>query len=123
MEEGYLVAMHERIHPVFSDAFLEWLDTFPTSDPLNNPQLGTVVEIVLTTEGRLVGLGVVRSSGIRSFDVGVLDSIDGAQPFGSPPDRLVSPDGRVYMRWEFRRDPTLACAVDPHRVRPCRAGE
>jgi hypothetical protein len=34
-----------------------------------------------------------------------------AQPFGTPPKEIVSPDGRVYLHWEFWRDPWYACST------------
>jgi hypothetical protein len=32
-----------------------------------------------------------------------------AAPFGAPPAIIVSPDGNVYIHWEFHRDPFYAC--------------
>jgi hypothetical protein len=88
------------------------LDSLPASDPINNPELSTNLEIVLDPEeGRVVRMGVTKHSGITRFDVAALDSVDRAQPFGTPPREIVSPDGKVYLHWEFHRDPAIACTT------------
>jgi hypothetical protein len=56
-------------------------------------------------------MGVTRASGITAFDVVALNSINRAQPFGKAPDAIVSPDGNVYLHWEFHRDPFDACTT------------
>ncbi len=107
----YLVQIHNRIHPLFAEGFLAQLDGLPASHPLNNETLVTTVEIVVEhEEGRIVRRGVAHFSGITAFDVGALASIDRAAPFGTPPSEIVSPDGNVYLHWEFRRD-GMACST------------
>jgi len=71
----------------------------------------TRLEIVLTREGHLRKMGVVKSSGITAFDIGALDAVDRAQPFGRAPGAIISPDGNVYLHWEFHRDEGLACST------------
>jgi TonB family protein len=112
---AYVNGMHERIHPLFAEEFLESLDTLPPTDPRNEQQLETEVEIVLTWKGRLKTMGVVRSSGVIAFDLAVLDSIDRAQPFGAPPPAFLSPDCNAYLRWTFHRNEVIACATQGTR--------
>jgi hypothetical protein len=45
------------------------------------------------------------------FDVGALESVQRASPYGAPPREIVSPDGNVYLHWEFWRDPNYACST------------
>lgn len=102
---GYLNGIHNRIHPIFADSFLGSLDGLPASHPMNNEQLSTEVEIILDQEsGNLVRMGVTKFSGITAFDIAALDSVKRAAPFGTPPREIVSPDGRVYLHWEFHRN-------------------
>jgi TonB family protein len=108
---AYLNAMHERIHPVFSDWFLHWLDTLPSTDSKNAPDLHTRAEIVVDKSGRVVRMGISRTSGESEFDRGVLESIDRAQPFAQPPTAILSADGNVYVHWIFYRDETCACST------------
>lgn len=109
---NYLVAIHNRIHPIFADSFLDSLDSFPSNHPMNDMKIFSAVEIVLERiEGRVVKMGVVKTSGIIAFDVAALDSVHRAQPFGKPPDAIVSADGNVYLHWEFHRDPIYACST------------
>ncbi len=109
---GYLNRIHLRIHPIFADSFLRSLDAMPASDPLNRPDLVTHLEIVVhRDDGHLVRMGVTKSSGVTAFDVGALESVNAAAPFGRPPAVIVSPDGNVYLHWEFHRNPIYACST------------
>ncbi|HMA91579.1 MAG TPA: TonB C-terminal domain-containing protein, partial [Polyangiaceae bacterium] len=108
----YLNDIHNRIHPIFADDFLGSLNRLPASDPMNRPDLRTEVEIVVSkTDGSLVRRGLTKSSGILQFDVSALASVDRAAPFGPPPAAIVSPDGNVYLHWEFYRNPDFACST------------
>ena len=108
----YLIKMHTRLHPIFSDEFLAWLDTLPSSDPRNQPQLVVRIEVAMSgTDGRVVRIGVVRSSGVASFDAAALDVVDQAGPFGHAPSDILSSDGNVYFHWDFHRDPAIACSI------------
>jgi len=107
----YLNGMHNRIHPIFAESFLESLDGLSPTHPMNDKHLITRLEIILTKEGRLKKMGVVRTSGITAFDVAALDAVDRAQPFGPAPTAIVSPDGNVYLHWEFHRDEIYACST------------
>jgi len=108
----YLNAIHLRIHPVFADRFLASLQSLPKDHPLNREDMSTHLEIVLSKEdGRIVRMGITKSSGVTAFDVGALDSVQKASPFGAPPDVIVSPDGNVYLHWEFHRLPHYACST------------
>jgi TonB family protein len=108
---SYLNGMHNRIHPIFADAFLESLDGLPASHPMNDKHLVTKLEIVLTREGHLKKMGIVRTSGITAFDIAALDAVDRAAPFGPAPSAIISPDGNVYLHWEFHRDEVFACST------------
>jgi TonB C terminal len=107
----YLTQIHNRIHPIFADGFLSSLDRLPASHPLNDQNLVTALEIVVEREeGRLVRRGVTRTSGVTAFDISAIAAVERASPFGVPPDAIVSPDGNVYLHWEFRRD-AMACST------------
>lgn len=113
----YLSLIHNRIHPIFADWFLQSLDSLPGSHPMNRPDLSTNLEIVLDqSEGRVVKQGVTKTSGVTAFDVAALESVQRAGPFGTPPREIVSPDGNVYLHWEFHRNPHVACTT--HHARP-----
>jgi hypothetical protein len=109
---SYLNTIHNRIHPIFADSFLGSLDNLPKTHPLNSPRLITKLEIVVSPkEGRIVKMGIVKTSGITAFDIGALDSVHRAQPFGPAPGAIISPDGNVYLHWEFHRDEVFACST------------
>jgi len=108
---SYLNGMHNRIHPIFAESFLESLDSLPPNHPMNDQHLITRLEIVLTREGRLKRMGIVKTSGITAFDIAALDAVDRAQPFGPAPSAIISADGNVYLHWEFHRDEVFACST------------
>jgi TonB family protein len=108
---SYLNGMHNRIHPIFADNFLGSLDALPKNHPMNDPKVFTRLEIVVTKDGHLVKMGVIKTSGITAFDIAALDSVNRAQPFGPAPGAIVSPDGNVYLHWEFHRDEVYACST------------
>ncbi len=106
----YLVAMHRRIHPVFAEE-LAAFEKLPRDQALDG-DLATTLEIVVDKNtGKLVRMGVVKASGRTAFDIAALSAVTRAAPFGQPPDIIVSPDGNVYLHWEFQRDPEDACAT------------
>ena len=110
----YLNSIHNRIHPIFAEEFLAALNNLSRDHQLNaDPQkMVTHLEIVLAKDtGRVVRMGVVKTSGATGFDIAALDSVNRAQPFGKAPDLIVSPDGNVYLHWEFHRDPFDACST------------
>ncbi len=106
---SYINSMHNRIHPIFAEGFLASLDASP--DPrLANLELVTHVEIILDgATGKLVNAGIVRPSGVTALEVAALRAIEEASPYGKAPDVILSPDGRVYLHWEFYRNPYFAC--------------
>jgi hypothetical protein len=109
---SYLNTIHNRIHPIFAESFLGSLSGLPRSHPMNDPKVLTRLEIVVSPkEGRIVKMGVVKTSGITAFDIAALDSVNRAQPFGPAPSAIVSPDGNVYLHWEFHRDEVYACST------------
>jgi TonB family protein len=108
---SYLNGMHNRIHPIFAESFLDTLDGLPPNHPMNDQHLVTRLEIVLTKDGHLRKMGIVKTSGLTAFDIAALDAIDRAQPFGPAPSAIVSADGNVYLHWEFHRDEVFACST------------
>ena len=87
------------------------LDDASGRDALANRGLSVEVELAIDgATGRVAKYGVARRSEVVDFDAMALDAIKAAQPFEPAPDRLVSPDGRVYVRWTFRRDDSEGCS-------------
>jgi hypothetical protein len=107
----YVTVVHNRIHPFFAEGFLSALSGLPYDDPLNEMKLFARVDIIIGDGGQIVLMGIRQSSGRKEFDIGVLDSIDRAAPFGNPPEDIKSGDGNVYFTWEFHRDPVYACST------------
>ncbi|RYZ66616.1 MAG: TonB family protein, partial [Proteobacteria bacterium] len=107
----YLNGIHNRIHPIFAESFLDSLAGLPPTHPLNNKNMHTNLEIVLTKEGKIVKMGITRTSGVTAFDIAALDAVERASPFGPAPGAILSTDGNVYLHWEFHRDEVFACST------------
>jgi hypothetical protein len=113
----YLNAMHNRLHPHFSDEALGKLDALPPSDPLIEKKLSTRVELELDSgTGAIRRLVVVKSSGLASYDAIAVDAVQRAGPFGEADPLIRSADGDVYVHWELARDPVFGCSL--MKVRP-----
>jgi TonB family protein len=79
---------------------------------MNRPDMRTFLEIVLNHEdGRVVRMGITTSSGSTMFDVSALEAVQQGSPFGASPAEIVSPDGNVYVHWEFHRNRDMACST------------
>jgi TonB family protein len=112
--QSYLVTVHNRLHPIFAEQDLPDLGKTP---PLTDPSVYTSLEIVLDKNtGKVVRMGVTKPSGFPSFDRQALASVERAAPFGKAPDVIASPDGNVYLHWEFHRNPVDACTTRNARV-------
>jgi hypothetical protein len=93
--------MHNRIHPIFANQFLPSLVGLPPSKPTDaGPEdVFTALEIVLgNRQGEIVRMGVVKPSGVTDLDLGALESVSLAAPFGPPPPETLSPDGNPPVR-------------------------
>ncbi|EYF01943.1 TonB C-terminal domain-containing protein [Chondromyces apiculatus] len=116
-QAAYLNKVHARIHPIFADQYLSSLDKLPASHLLNNMDLATHLEIVVTRDsGKLVRIGVTKASGVTTFDVATIDAVHRASPFGEAPDAVLSDDANVYLHWEIYRDPQRSCGTSGARV-------
>jgi TonB family protein len=111
----FITAMHRLIHRHFTLEFLTDIDA--RNDPTYADQtLWAQLELAVDSDGTLARLGVVRSSGLQSFDDAAIASVRSAAPFPPPPAAIASADGKVYLDWRFFRD-ERACGtfgVDPH---------
>jgi TonB family protein len=96
---AYLAEMHRSIHREFAMRFLPSLPL--VGGAFSDPTLVTRLEIIVNNDGSLHQVGVVRTSGFTPFDYGAWNAVTKAAPFPQPPKRILSGDGRVYMRWDF----------------------
>ncbi len=98
---AYLAAFHRNLHQEFAHEFLASL---PALGELADSRLVTKVEIVVNSDGSLDRVGVVKSSGNMMYDFGAFNAVQRGAPYPVPPEKIRSPDGRVYIVWALRRD-------------------
>jgi TonB family protein len=100
----YIAAVHRRIHELWGFGFIEDLDRLPATDEFNDMSRLTKLEIVITRQGTIDKVGIVKPSGYLPFDVAAMDAVLSAGPFEAPPAVILSPNGKVYLHWRFARD-------------------
>ena len=100
----YIARMHRRIHELWGFGFIPDLDAKPATYALNDWKLETKIEIVINPDGTIDKTTIVRPSTELTFDVAALDVVHTAGPFEATPLEIRSPDGKVYMHWNFHRD-------------------
>lgn len=98
---AYLAAFHRNLHIEFAHDFLSSL---PASGELANPDLVTTVEIVINADGSLDRVGVVRPSGSLMYDFGAFNAVQRGAPYPPTPEKIRSPDGRVYIKWALHHN-------------------
>jgi TonB family protein len=98
----------QRVHLRFHEAFHELVGHLPSDAAHTDMGLVARLEIVLEADGTLVAIGVVRSSGQILFDHAAYSAIKRGAPYPVAPGEIASNDGRVYLQWDFKRDP-MAC--------------
>jgi TonB family protein len=100
----FIARMHRRIHELWGFGFLEDLDGKSPSNPMNDRKLAVKLEIVLNGDGTVDRATIVRPSGVLTFDVAAIDTIENAGPFEEPPGEIRSKNGKIYLHWTFHRD-------------------
>lgn len=103
---SYIARVHREIHPLWGGQYLPRLDNrYGPNHPLSNPDLRTVLEFVIDGQtGKLESVNIVESSGQTQFDMEAVRVSKMVAPHPTPPDKIVSPDGNVYMHWRFWRN-------------------
>ncbi len=102
----YIAKIHSRIHRRWADGFLIFLDTSePAGSPLQDPRLTTKLELVIKADtGVVETINIVDSSGEVRFDAEAISIVSSVGRHPNPPPEIVSPNGYVYVHWQFWRD-------------------
>ncbi len=103
---SYINTIHRKIHPRWGGDYLPSLASrFGPSHPMNDPDLNAELEFVIDGKtGELTSVNIVDSSGKTMFDSEAILISEEVAPHPKPPEAIVSPDGNVYMHWNFWRD-------------------
>lgn len=109
--KAYLTRIHRPIHRKWGFGVLVAWRKLPPTDPINNPTLSAVLELVLDGNGFVDRLAIAESSRYLPFDTSAVEAVLSAAPFIPPPQDMLSPDGRAYFRWRLSRD-DRACGID-----------
>jgi TonB family protein len=96
---AYLAEVHRSIHREFAMRFLRSLPL--VGGAFADSSLVTRLEIVINQDGTLHQVGVIRTSGFTPFDYGAWNAVMRSAPYPEPPKKILSGDGRVYVRWDF----------------------
>jgi TonB family protein len=107
----YLNEVHNRVHPWFTDRFLEWVDKRPMGDALADARLVVRIELAIAPDGTIARMGVVKPSGVPAFDASGLEAFARIAPLPATPAELRSADGALWFQWELHRDEVYACST------------
>jgi TonB family protein len=112
---AYIARMHRSIHALWGFGILEEWDEKSSSNPYNNRNLLTTLEIRLNPDGTVDKVTLVKTSGYMPYDAAAIDVAFNAGPYPDPPREIRSKNGKIYLHWRFYRD-ERQCAtsgVDP----------
>lgn len=103
---SYIGVIHRKIHARWANGYLMDLDLRePPGSAMNDPTLNAKLEFVILAEtGELEAVNIVNSSGQVRFDAQAIAIAHSTGPHPNPPAELVSPNGKVYVHWNFWRD-------------------
>src|SRR5678815_1715955 len=101
---AFVARMHRSIHVLWGFGALEDWDELSSSNPFNNYNLETTLEIVLNPDGTVDKVTVIRTSGYLPYDAAAIDVAYTAGPYPDPPRRRRSANGKIYLHWRFFRD-------------------
>jgi TonB family protein len=101
----YLRDLHARVHRLWADNFLAMATAqLPKDHPINVMSRAVDLELVLSAEGKLLDVRIVKSSGSTEFDSAAMDVVKASVPFGAAPEDVLSDDGKARVLWTFARD-------------------
>ena len=103
---SYINRIHSKIHPKWGGDFLPMLDMrYGPNSPFSDSSLNTVLELVVDGEtGKLESVNIVDSSGLTTYDMQAIAIAKQVAPHPPAPSAIRSPDGNVYLHWNFWRD-------------------
>jgi len=101
---AYIARMHRSIHNLWGFGMLEEWDEKSSSNPFNNQNLLTVLEMRLNPDGTVDKVTVVKTSGYMPYDAAAIDVAFSAGPYPDPPREIRSKNGKIYLHWSFYRD-------------------
>ncbi len=102
----YLERIHQKIHRRWADGYLPYLDSStPMGSPLRNPNLNIKLEMVIDgATGVVEKVSIINTSGQLMYDSEAIIIAQTIGPHGLAPDDATSPNGKVYIHWNFWRD-------------------
>lgn len=100
----FIARMHRQIHEKWAFGFLQSLNIQLKNTPFDDMHLMANLEIVLDKTGNVDKIAMVRTSGNTGFDAAAVSSVYAAVPFPTPPEAILSGNGKVYLHWKFHRN-------------------
>ncbi len=64
-------------------------------------RLVSEIEVLLSPEGELEEITLLRSSGLRQVDLAAVHAIHNSAPFKNPPEEMVKEDGYIRLSYQF----------------------
>jgi TonB family protein len=101
---AFVARMHRSIHKLWGFGVLEDWDEMAGTNPYNDPNRLTTLEMVLNGDGTIDNVKVIKTSGYMPYDAAAIDVAYTAGPYPDPPREIRSKNGKIYIHWRFYRD-------------------
>jgi len=98
-EESIFYSFYARVADVVIPSWRSLIRNAPLQKLPQPGDYTTEVDVVLDSQGNLVGVTHLADSGIREFDEIATTVFKKTPKFPNPPQALVKPDGFVHMGW------------------------
>jgi len=100
-QESVFYSFYARIYEALAPVWRSRIREILYARPLNQGDYSTVVDAIFDSDGRLVAVKRLESSGIPEFDQAVDDSWRKVGRFPNPPKDLLNEQGQVHIGWTF----------------------
>jgi TonB family protein len=107
----YLTEVASFIQPAWASFLEDCRVRLPATHPLNEDALLALIEISMDTEGQVLEVAMVTSSGNPEFDQVAEEVAGDLRGLPKPPGEWISDDDRVHVTWGFARDRRQAGAA------------
>ncbi len=109
---AWVASVHRGIHRLWGMSYLRHLDlNFGMGHELSDPTLKATIEFVIDgVTGEIDSTTIVSTSGVLDYDAEAIRVVQAIAPTKPPPRAVHSPDGKVYVHWNFWRD-TRQCGT------------
>lgn len=103
-QESVYYSFYARLYQAIAPVWQRKVREVPTQRRLAQGEYSTVVDVTLDSEGNLLEIESIRSSGVSDLDQAVFDSWHKIRNFPNPPPGLLDSKQQIHIGWAFTVD-------------------